>query len=357
MDYIIFFAATSAVDSLDKEALQHIIQLVILCIPLLTLPLILKSSASVMGRVSGMAETASRQAGKKGGAASRKIPVLRRVPEGFDDWKQGREERYKYGVATRRAKRAGGKLGSYVAGGITETGRNRAEASGINQLAGMKKSDLEAQKVLYSTKFNDSDDTSNMGARAAELERAIKSGDSIKIKAMMDIMASGGKGEIAVMGDTIRGVLRSGEISSDARNAINSARKDNWPDIKGADPGFAASSLSAGYGPQAPLDITAPQFKTMSPSKIAEYGVQASNDTLMQVRENNQIWSDMDDKQKAAWSSIAESRGIVGQQPTTTTPPAGGPTPHSVSDIPRGASGGGNWEQRDSGLVIPRDRK
>lgn len=340
-----------------EEALQHIIQLVILCIPLFTLPLILKSSASIMGRVGGMAENISRQAGKRSGSASRKVPLLRRVPEGFDDWKQGREERYKHGVASRRAKRATGRIGSYVAGGVTESGRNRAAASGINQLAEIKKADIAAQKVLYGSQF----DVNDTQGRVKELERAIQSGDQIKIKAMIDIMAGGGKGEVAAMGDAIRGIvgvegMGGKALSQETKKAIESARKENWGDIKAADPGFAAASLDpVPFGPQPKLDITAPQFKSMSAGKIAEYGQHASDDTLQQVRENTQIWSEMDDGQKAAWSDLAQKRGLL-NQPTSQTQQSSGQVV-STSDLPRGATAGRTWEESSGGVIIPRDRE
>lgn len=54
-------------DDAEKEALQRIVQLVVLCIPLFTLPLILKSSNSLLGKIANNADRVTKAIGVEKG--------------------------------------------------------------------------------------------------------------------------------------------------------------------------------------------------------------------------------------------------------------------------------------------------
>jgi hypothetical protein len=157
--------ATSIVGGGDdtQEVLQHIIALVVLCVPLFALPGLLKGSSSMLAKIGGAADRATRGINLdkgldkvRGGAmgAGKRLPGVRSGFEMGQDWKQGRERRREQGILRRRNDRltgrgrfgrVGQKIGLSAAGGFTQEGRTSALGSGV---AGYQKDQSEVAQTV-----------------------------------------------------------------------------------------------------------------------------------------------------------------------------------------------------------------
>lgn len=258
MDNLILFAATNAVDSLDKEALQHIIQLIILCIPLLTLPLILKSSASVMGRVAGMAERFNSKALEPGlnkGVGGLKARASERArftganlyQRGLDSDRAGTgalnwaQNRRRASQAKRKARVDALDQRKHVRDAdIASRARDRfagdsSRAEALRRVAGIDggtpRISLEAVKSAreeIDARFP-SGDVTRLGEA---LQKAVAAGNNVEIRALTDRLgAEGGAGV-----NTIRDVIDGNHTGWTASSAdmLNQAIKANYPDMKKA---------------------------------------------------------------------------------------------------------------------------
>lgn len=93
----------------DYEILRQITQLIVLCIPLVALPLLIKGSSNIMGKIGGYADKAGLKgiSGAKGaGRLARKAPGVRAPFEAAGQWKDARAtklQRKKAGRAVRNA--------------------------------------------------------------------------------------------------------------------------------------------------------------------------------------------------------------------------------------------------------------
>lgn len=182
------------------ETLKVIIQLVILCIPLITLPLILKTSSSILGRVNGMAERFNSKTLESG---------LGRGKSGLKNAGLGAEARMARMGNEQNAGRfakAAGRAGSYR--GRRQNKKDVREA--------LRKSNVDEAV----TKFYDTGDTDLDARRARKLAGfAAGEGNRDMVNAQLKSRAN----ELFGQKIKLEEAKLSGKTTKDLENALSSA--------------------------------------------------------------------------------------------------------------------------------------
>lgn len=179
-----------------NEILTQIIQLIVLCIPLVALPLLIKGSSNIMGKIGGYANQAglggikgAKGAGKLGMKGARAAPGTRNMFESVDQFKGAREKARKKGQARRAVGRAG-RLSTFSGRGLTETGRilESSAAAGEDTLFNEEVGEQVAgvKRVLGS----------NVGAMRDELSGIMRNGGDVAraVALQKALVEQGGRG-------------------------------------------------------------------------------------------------------------------------------------------------------------------
>ncbi len=204
------------------ETLKVIIQLVILCIPLITLPLILKTSSSILGRVSGMAEKFNSKTFE---------PGLNKGKGGLKNAGLGVEARMaRMSDSNNRFGRAVGRAGSYR--GRRQNKKDVREA--------LRKSNIDEAV----TKFYDTGDESLDARRARKLAGfAAGEGNRDMVTAQLKSRAN----ELFGQKIKLEEAKLSGKTTKDLENALSAALSSG----NAAAAYAATSSLTQKGGPGA----------------------------------------------------------------------------------------------------------
>lgn len=176
--------------ALGGAAIGPIIVLLVLAIPLLALPFILKQSSSMLAKVGAAAQKyGGGQASGMIGKGAKRAPVARSVYEGVDQWKGAREAAFKKGQARRAVGRAG-RLGKVLPG---KDARSILAASAENQ----KKKQFSEDVGMYESTF----EGKSPGAMKAELVQAIESKNHEKTRAAINRLSGMGVGGATALSD------------------------------------------------------------------------------------------------------------------------------------------------------------
>lgn len=218
-----------------NEILTQIIQLIVLCIPLVALPLLIKGSSNIMGKIGGYANQAglggvkgAKGAGKMAGKGFKKTPGIREGFESVEQFKGARSaagQRKKAGRAVRRAgimSRTPGATGD-ILGARAVAERDKL----FNEEVGM----YEAQML---------DDSP--AAVGKKLQEAIASGNHHEVRAGMNRLANMGVGGANELSDAIHA---AGPINNDMATTIQRGLNDS--SNYGALVGKAADLTKGGF--------------------------------------------------------------------------------------------------------------
>lgn len=327
-------------ESAYKGIMVHIIQLVILCIPLLLLPTILKTSGSVMSKIAGASDRFHREfSGRAAKGIAKNTPGLRNIPEGFSQFREARKAGYQRGVARRAARNAGIISRAPI-------GRDAKEA-----LKGQARNlDNEQVKLAQAALQNHPDYVIDSNTVAMDsLKKAYKAKDEVGIRAAMAELSTNQTG-VTDLHNFIEGQERAGPLDSSMKKILSRGINDNWSSIKSKDNAVTswtfsgenpiynvARGINTKDGKNALNGLTVEQLSTQSANAIEKAGgVKAINSDMAQAV----LGSD------AAENLTAETRVLFEQAAAPSPPP---------QNEPRSATGGGNFDQQSEGGVwIPR---
>lgn len=294
------------------DSLASLIQLVVLAIPLLALPFILKGSSAALGKVAGMAEKygAGRTAsgvGKlsgvaKGGLkntalnaearmANSGVGPLNRVG-GFRTRRtmnkkrreelrgQIQEEAY-YGFMEGNE----GRQNRSVGRSLRNTNAGQQQIARLSRQSGGYAAAKERERVAEELKHAELHLDAiihpgpNQGNEFRDaLTHALEGGNEVEIRAIMKkISTEGGKSEIANMGNVIQayaqgngGANGNQALSGAAQQAVAQGTQDNWGAVKGADPLLANLDLATGQQRGGAPSIAQEQLSSMDGRRLQQ---------------------------------------------------------------------------------------
>lgn len=252
MEFITYFAV-------GEEELRQIVRLIVLMIPLFILPMLLKSSNSLIGKIGNVADRVSRDMGVERGAGKiksgvgggmKRAPGLRNVGEMMEQRKALREQAYGKNKARRAAARgaAGGWRGRVIGGVIpTETTRTAQEAmagQAAGQLYNLEQEEIKNRHAIIMNDKNYGSDSVGVAERA--LVNAYHNGDGAGIRAAtaeLSNSAYGTKRLHSIIHGLENGTYINGAgeqqavrtMSEDDRKVFATAVNDNWTALKSKD--------------------------------------------------------------------------------------------------------------------------
>lgn len=291
-----------------KESLQHIVQLVVLCIPLFLIPVILRSSNSLLNKIAGatdriqkgvgldkglgkardsMKDTAKKRAAFAGANFNdrlRNSDRLGGVPAGVANWGRNRrlssaarKKLREEALASRKHEREGevehrvGELAggnSRLAGAAQRIGGERLESVVLSQQRNRVAEELKQEQLRLEAEVRPGP---NSGAELRTLlDQALNDGNEVRIRAVINKIATeGGKGDVARMGDVIEQAAQRG-LNQEAQEATTRAIQDNWGTVKGNDPTLANLDLQTGTQRGGAPAVAPEQLSTMAPVRLEQ---------------------------------------------------------------------------------------
>ena len=321
-----------------NEILTQIIQLIVLCIPLIALPAMIKGSSNIMGKIGGYADKAgikgiggAKGAGKMAGKGFKKTPGIREGFESMEQRKAVREQAYGKNKALRSANRAGTSLrGRAIRGYIpTQTSRTAENIMGgqaQNAFEAIEKQEIEAARSTIRRDKAYAIDSN--GTALTHLKDAHTKGDQAGVRAAFAELSSNAPG----VGNLHEFITQNeGTFSSEEKNTLRKAIGDNYGDIKSKDASLTTWATDKEGGNLA----TAAQ-SAYSGLKVEELSTQRP-DALKAAEKNGQITPAMansvltSDSQKNLNGDTREiferiagvSNGQGGGNPPNQPPPPG----------------------------------
>ncbi len=301
MESFILFGA------LINESLQHIIQLIILCIPLVMVPILVKSArslgniANVTDRIQkgigldkglgkardGMKESAKKRAAFAGANFNDRLRSSDRlggVPAGVANWGRNRrinsaarKKLREEALASRKHEREGEvehRVGEFaggnsrLAGAAQRIGGERLESVVLSQQRNRVAEELKQEQLRLEAEVRPGP---NSGAELRTLlDQALNDGNEVRIRAVINKIATeGGKGDVARMGDVIEQAAQRG-LNQEAQEATTRALQDNWGTVKGNDPTLANLDLQTGRQNGGAPSVAPEQLSTMAPVRLEQ---------------------------------------------------------------------------------------
>lgn len=313
-------------NAIAGDALASIISLLVLAIPLIALPFILKSSSSMLGKLGNLAARYGGQqiAGKAGGAtkgAITRAPGIRDISEIRAQRKQAKEYGRKRASADRavtRAQRRGALLKSLPISKEAAYANQSIDNQALAAAAAIEKEDRGNERARLDATIAPQD----MKSLGDALRAALDSGDQAKIGATMDRFTAEGKSGVAAMGDILGDHAAGGGFDGDAnksvRESVAKARNDNWSTIKGADPKLAGLDLSeaaTGAARVRPMaNVTQEQLTTMSGDRLEELASDNTNHELFaSAIANPEIAKKLGDRMDDIHSGLGRTTPLTGE--------------------------------------------
>jgi hypothetical protein len=391
LSFITIFAAPEEQGVLS-EGLQRITQLVILMIPLFTIPMLLKGSSSMLNKIGGVADRISRDIGVERAGNSPKKNFGKATASGIGMAKGGLKNqalnlearaasrggalgavggyrtrrKFKLGNQERERQRAqSDALGQYITSGDATNFNQRAAGvageKGVGRVAAMFAGEEQkrVQEEISNAKAimeNDKDFGHNsLGVANKFLASAHKNGDKAGVRAALSVLSSAEPGV-----DMVREFIQNNEknMNSEQRSAIAAGINDNWTSFKTRD--HAVSSWSSAYDAEGSLHPSLEAAQESNPYKglNADQLSTQTTQTLKLATSKGYITQRMAEavlKSESSKNLPDEKRALferIAQQTQTQSSPSTAPSQNE----PRAASGGGNFDQQSGGGVwIPRE--
>jgi hypothetical protein len=354
-------------------ALQRIVQLVILMIPLFALPGLLKGSNAIMGRIGSAANRVGGDLGvdklggkmKSGtGGAIKRTPGLRHVPETYGQLKQATEAGRQRGIARRSAGRSAtlGKLP------IGRDAQQALKAQGRNL-------DNKQVELAQAALQNDPEYVINSNEVAMKaLRKAYSSKDAVGIRAAIAELSTNQAGVKDLHG-FIEGQERAGQMDDEMKGIMARGINDNWGSIKSKDNSITswtysgdnpiynvAQGIKANGQQEANIleGLTVEQLSSQGANAIEKAGgVKAINPEMAQAvlssdaaenltAETRKLFMEAADRNKTSNKMGEDTKETV-----VSTPPAA-QKPPAVSGPPSATGGGSFDQQSEGGVWIPR---
>ncbi len=327
-------------------AVGPLIALVILAIPLLAIPFILKSSSSMLAKVANAAQKyGGQQASGKMGDGLKKAPGIRNGYEMMEQRKENMEAARKKGITERAASRTG-RLKRRAVGGFGRTKTSEEALRGLDGRAQSQIIALDDQEVKEASAAIGLSSDFMKAAEADQLDQLktlVKSKDTTEARAAANMLAQRGApglnalkefaGDKTVNTDTRDSVAR--QLRSEHRDTL----EQKMPELlhgfaKGA--GQTDDTVETALSdPKTWAKVKASNVDQLDDTSL-QAGIKAGGidrSTLEQVKQDSQAWSDL----------TPAKRGIIeaelAKYPSSPSSGSAGGTPPSSG----GSSGGGGW--------------
>lgn len=216
-----------------------LIVLLVLAIPLLALPFILKQSNAMLGKIGAAAQKyGGQQASGKLGSGIKKAPLVRSGFEMAEQRKATREQAYNKVKAKRGANRARGVRGAMIYGGLpgktTQAARAGIEGQAAGVLQGLEKQEIENARAVMQNDKDYARDSNSVAMKALKI--AHENGDEIGVRAATAELSSNAWG-VKNLQSYIHEQETSpdGSMSDEQRSNLARGINDNWTAFKSKD--------------------------------------------------------------------------------------------------------------------------
>lgn len=348
-----------------NKTIAPLIALLVLAIPLLALPFILKSSNAMLGKIANAAQKyGGQQASSKMGDGLKKAPGVRSGYEMMEQRKSTRDAAYNRLKAGRSTKRVGGVRGRIIGGVLPTNVNSAARESMAGQAAGVAQK-LEQEEIANARAVMQNDKAygaNSIGIAKDALLTAYKNDDGIGIRAALAELSqsSAGTGVArTMMRDFEDGRYNTGKIDESTgkeiyedglgkmkdkglKQTFATGINDNWSAFKSKDASITTWSsegddvlLGAGQGADytgLTVEQLASQNKDGAKGAVSEGGI--SPEMAREVINS-----------EASKNLTTETREIYEAHAKKAPPSPGSSSPPPDNNPPSsgGSSGGGGW--------------
>ncbi|MBI3494688.1 hypothetical protein HY004_01745, partial [Candidatus Saccharibacteria bacterium] len=352
---------TAADGSNINEILTQIIQLIVLCIPLVALPLLIKSSASIMGKVGSYADkfggatagkmTNKAQSGIKGGV--KKIPGIREGFEGVEQYKGARAAAGSRNKASRAVRRSGvlGRIPGRATSEILGASARSQQDKIFNEEVGMHAAEIAAHAQ-----------GGDVGWLSDQLvqEATSPSGDASRARALQKALASQKGRGAPPLREAYEQIGAVG--NEEMQRALRGGASQDYGDIAESARDTAGWNFATGQSGEFGAGMTPEQMATQSLASMDRYEAEQGNITPEMAQRT--LASPMANKLNDDTYARLVQRAGPGFNPPPPPNQGGGNPPNNPPNNPPppNPGGGGNppnqppppgFDQTPGGLWVP----